>query len=90
MICRALKDTKEEQINKNPEPTIRSTTLKNSSNLLKPYSDFNSEPKVQVSDTSKTDGDSSNKSLPRKFTTSPHRKSWTLLDTDMVKVKGIY
>ena len=27
-------------------------------------------------------------SLPRNFTSSPDRKSWTLLDTEMVKVKG--
>ena len=86
---RPSKDTKGEEMKRTSKPTFNSPYPKSTSNLLNPYSHFITNPKIEGIESSARDTDSGYNSLPRNFTSSTHGRSWTLLDAEMIRIKGI-
>ena len=66
-----------------PPASVRSTSIRN------PYSRLLDEPKLKVDEDESKNVSSSHKSLPRNFSSASNSNSWTLLDTEMAKEKGI-
>ena len=69
------------------QPNISSASVRSTS-IRNPYARLLDEPKIDDNDT--TDQASSDKSLPRNFSSTSNSSKWTLLDTEMAKDKGAH
>jgi hypothetical protein len=80
---------REEKRSKDTHPTF--TPVVKSTSIQNTYSSILDEPIPNIQRTASgiSERDSSYKSLPRNYTSASNAKSWTLLDTEMAKDKGM-